>query len=98
MKTQFYKQKINRAGSRWLEHRAKQSKIRTRQMADYGALSNKMEVLQESYIGEKNSNEALQSNMSKNRDLLSQLGAKGKALAIEQERLSKSAQGCKWNH
>jgi chemotaxis protein MotB len=48
---------------------------------------------------EKNSNEALQSNMSKNRDLLSQLDAKGKALAIEQERLSKSAQGCKnWNH
>jgi chemotaxis protein MotB len=31
--------------------------------------------------------------MSKNRDLLSQLDAKGKALAIEQqERLSKSAQ------
>ena len=66
---------------------------RDKWLADYGALSNKMEVLQESYKAlEKNSNEALQSNMSKNRDLLSQLDAKGKALAIEQERLSKSAQ------
>jgi chemotaxis protein MotB len=58
------------------KHRAKQSKIRTRQMADYGALSNKMEVLQVAHW-RKNSNEALQSNMSKNRDLLSQLDAKG---------------------
>lgn len=66
---------------------------RDKWLADYGALSNKMEVMQESYKAlEKNSNEALQSNMSKNRDLLSQLDAKGKALAIEQERLSKSAQ------
>jgi chemotaxis protein MotB len=54
-----------------------------------------MDVMQESYNAlEKNSNEALQINMSKNRDLLSQLDAKGKAL-IEQERLNKSAQGCK---
>jgi hypothetical protein len=37
--------------------------------------------------------------MSKNRDLLSQLDAKGKALAIEQERLNKSSKDCKkWNH
>jgi chemotaxis protein MotB len=66
---------------------------RDKWLADYGALSNKMDVMQESYKAlEKNSNEALQSNMSKNRDLLSQLDAKGKALAIEQERLNKSAQ------
>ncbi|SEA15646.1 chemotaxis protein MotB [Flavobacterium gillisiae] len=66
---------------------------RDKWLADYGALSNKMDVMQESYKAlEKNSNEALQINMSKNRDLLSQLDAKGKALAIEQERLSKSAQ------
>lgn len=66
---------------------------RDKWLADYGALSNKMDVMQESYKAlEKNSNEALQTNMSKNRDLLSQLDAKGKALAIEQERLSKSAQ------
>ncbi|NGY36603.1 OmpA family protein [Flavobacterium sp. XN-5] len=66
---------------------------RDKLLADYGALSNKMDVMQESYDAlEKNSNEALKTNMSKNRDLLSQLDAKGKALAIEQERLSKSAQ------
>ena len=66
---------------------------RDKWLADYGALSNKTDVMQESYNAlEKNSNEALQINMSKNRDLLSQLDAKGKALAIEQERLNKSAQ------
>ena len=66
---------------------------RDKWLVDYGALSNKMDVMQESYNAlEKNSNEALQINMSKNRDLLSQLDAKGKALAIEQERLNKSAQ------
>jgi chemotaxis protein MotB len=66
---------------------------RDKWLADYGALNNKMDVMQESYKAlEKNSNDALQSNMSKNRDLLSQLDAKGKALAIEQERLNKSAQ------
>ncbi|WP_413999847.1 OmpA family protein [Flavobacterium sp. W1B] len=66
---------------------------RDKLLADYDALKNKMNVLQESYKAlEKNSNEALQSNMNKNRDLLAQLDAKGKALAIEQERLNKSAQ------
>jgi chemotaxis protein MotB len=66
---------------------------RDKWLADFGALSNKMDVMQESYDAlEKNSNEALKTNMNKNRDLLSQLDAKGKALAIEQERLSKSAQ------
>jgi chemotaxis protein MotB len=38
---------------------------------------------------EKNSDAALQSNMKKNRELLAQLEAKEKALAAEQERLSK---------
>ncbi|SDW03827.1 OmpA/MotB family protein [Flavobacterium degerlachei] len=66
---------------------------RDKWLADYGALSNKMDLLNESYKAlEKNSNEALQINMSKNRDLLAQLDAKGKALAIEQERLNKSSQ------
>jgi chemotaxis protein MotB len=66
---------------------------RDKWLADYGALSNKMDLMQESYKAlEKNSNEALQINMSKNRDLLSQLDAKAKALAIEQERLNRSAQ------
>ncbi|WPR72117.1 OmpA family protein [Flavobacterium sp. NG2] len=61
--------------------------------AEYAALNDKWNALDASYKAlEKNSNEALQSNMSKNRELLSQLDAKSKALAIEQERLNKSAQ------
>ena len=61
--------------------------------ADYAAAQNKFNVLQDSYIAlEKNSGDALQANMKKNRDLLEQLDEKGKALALEQERLSKSAQ------
>lgn len=61
--------------------------------ADYTAAQNKFKVLQDSYAAlEKNSSDALQSNMKKNRDLLDQLDEKGKALALEQERLSKSAQ------
>ena len=61
--------------------------------ADYAAAQNKFKVLQDSYAAlEKNSGDALQSNMKKNRDLLEQLDEKGKALALEQERLSKSAQ------
>ena len=60
---------------------------------DYAAAQNKFKVLQDSYVAlEKNSGDALQSNMKKNRDLLEQLDEKGKALAFEQERLSKSAQ------
>jgi chemotaxis protein MotB len=61
--------------------------------ADYVAAQNKFKVLQDSYAAlEKNSGDALQSNMKKNRDLLEQLDEKGKALALEQDRLSKSAQ------
>lgn len=60
---------------------------------DYTASQNKFKVLQESYSAlEKNSNESLQTNMAKNRELLEQLDSKGKALAIEQERLNKSGQ------
>ncbi|SHF90927.1 chemotaxis protein MotB [Flavobacterium segetis] len=61
--------------------------------ADYAAAQNKLKVLEDSYAAlEKNSSDALQSNMKKNRDLLEQLDEKGKALALEQERLSKNAQ------
>ncbi|MFV8374351.1 OmpA family protein [Flavobacterium sp. LB1P71] len=61
--------------------------------ADYAAAQNKFKVLQDSYDAlEKNSSDALQNNMKKNRDLLDQLEEKGKALALEQERLNKSAQ------
>ena len=61
--------------------------------ADYAAAQDKFKVLQDSYTAlEKNSDDALQSNMKKNRDLLGQLDEKGKALALEQERLNKNAQ------
>ena len=65
---------------------------RDKWQTDYTAANNKFNVLEASYKAlEKNSNEALQNNMNKNRELLEQLEAKGKALAIEQERLSKNA-------
>jgi chemotaxis protein MotB len=57
----------------------------------YGALSNKMDVMQESYNALEKTVTKLQINMSKI-VICSQLDAKGKALAIEQERLNKSAQ------
>lgn len=64
--------------------------------AEYEALNNKLKLLQDSYKAlEKNSNEALQANMKRNRDLLAELETKEKALAIEQERLSKNAQRLK---
>jgi chemotaxis protein MotB len=64
---------------------------RDKWQADYTAANNKNAVLQESYDAlEKNSNDALKANLAKNRDLLEQLEAKGKALASEQERLDAS--------
>jgi chemotaxis protein MotB len=57
---------------------------------DYAASSNNLKNLQASYNAlEKNSDEALKANMDKNRDLLSQLEAKEKALAAEKDRLNK---------
>ena len=58
---------------------------------DYAALNKKNDVLNNSYGAlEKNSNESLKANMAKNRELLDQLGAKEKALALEQEQLNKN--------
>lgn len=63
---------------------------------DYAAAQNKFNVLQDSYAAlEKNSSDALQSNMKKNRELLDQLEEKGKALAAEQENLNKNAKRLK---
>jgi chemotaxis protein MotB len=65
-------------------------------LADYEAAKNKMKVMQDSYAAlEKNSNEALEANMKKNRELLAQLDAKAKALASEQEKLNASSQRLK---
>ena len=58
--------------------------------ADCTATSNNLKALQDSYAAlERNSNDALEANMAKNRDLLAQLDAKEKALAAEQDRLNK---------
>lgn len=57
---------------------------------DYAASQKKLETLKASYDAlEKNSNDALSSNMQQNRELLAELDAKQKALAAEQERLNK---------
>lgn len=57
---------------------------------DLAAAEKNFQTLQASYKAlEKNSNEALQSNMDKNRQLLAQLQAKEQALAAEQARLDK---------
>lgn len=63
---------------------------RDKLQADYAAASNNLKNLQSSYNAlEKNSSEALQDNMNKNRELLAKLEAKEKALAAEQSRLNK---------
>jgi chemotaxis protein MotB len=59
-------------------------------MADYTATANNLKALQASYAAlEKNSNDALEVNMNKNRELLKQLSDKEKALTAEQSRLDK---------
>jgi chemotaxis protein MotB len=66
---------------------------REKVQADYAALNKKMDVLKDSYAAlEKNSGESLKANMAKNRELLEQLEAKEKALALEQEQLNKNNQ------
>jgi chemotaxis protein MotB len=63
---------------------------RDKLQTDYTAASNNLKALKDSYAAlEKNSNDALETNMAKNRDLLAQLDAKEKALSAEQDRLNK---------
>ena len=72
---------------------AKVKSEREKLQADYAALNKKMDVLKDSYAAlEKNSGESLKANMAKNRELLEQLEAKEKALALEQEQLNKNNQ------
>ena len=66
---------------------AKLKADRDKLQADCTATTNNLKALQESYAAlEKNSNDALTSNMNKNRELLAQLEAKEKAMAAEQDR------------
>lgn len=63
---------------------------RDKLQTDYAAANNNFKTLQSSYNAlEKNSDESLQSNLNKNRELLAKLEAKEKALAAEQVRLNK---------
>ncbi|WNM19784.1 OmpA/MotB family protein [Flavobacterium capsici] len=69
---------------------AKIKSERDKLQTDCNATANNLKALQESYNAlEKNSSEALTTNMNKNRELLAQLDAKEKALAAEQNRLNK---------
>lgn len=69
---------------------AKLKTDRDKLQADYTATANNLKALKDSYDAlEKNSNDALETNMNKNRELLAQLGTKEKALAAEQDRLNK---------
>lgn len=57
---------------------------------DYAAAKSNLDNLKSSYSAlEKNSSDALDTNLKKNRELLAQLEAKEKALAAEQDRLNK---------
>jgi chemotaxis protein MotB len=58
--------------------------------ADYAATKKSLDNLKASYAAlEKDSNEALEVNIKKNRELLAELEAKQKALASEQEKFNK---------
>ena len=63
---------------------------RDKYLADLTAGQNNLKTLQSSYSAlEKNSDDALKTNMDKNRELLAKLEAKEKALVVEQDRLNK---------
>lgn len=69
---------------------AKAKADRDKFQSQFTAADTNLKNLQASYNAlEKNSDDALQSNMTKNRELLAKLEAKEKALAAEQERLNK---------
>jgi chemotaxis protein MotB len=69
---------------------------REKLLAENLAINKKIDNLNNSFSAlEKNSNESLKANMTKNRELLDQLEAKEKALALEQEKLNKNAQRLK---
>ena len=58
--------------------------------ADYAATKKSLDNLKASYAAlEKDSNDALEANINKNRQLLAELEAKQKALTAEQDRLNK---------
>ena len=72
--------------SEWDKTKSERDKL----LSDYNSADKNLKTLQASYHAlEKNSDEALEANMNKNRELLAQLEAKQKALATEQDRFNK---------
>jgi chemotaxis protein MotB len=72
------------------EELTKTKSERDKLQLDFTATDKNLKTLQSSYTAlEKNSDDALKSNMDKNRDLLSQLEAKQRALAAEQAKFDK---------
>ena len=64
---------------------------RDKLLSDYTVASKNLKTLQDSYKAlEKNSDESLQNNLTKNRELLAQLEGKEKMLAAEQARFNKT--------
>ena len=69
-----------------LKTTAERDKLKT----DYATADKNLKTLQASYNAlEKNSDEALKSNMNQNRELLAKLESKEKTLALEQDRINK---------
>jgi len=84
------KNKLNTSQTLLQKEYDKTKAERDKLQADITAAKNSLKTLQDSYAAlEKNSGEALQTNLTKNRELLAKLEAKEKALSIEQERINK---------
>ena len=85
-----YKNQLGLDGENLKTELAKTKAERDKLLADYAAADKNLKTLQASYSAlEKNSDESLQANMNKNRELLAQLEAKEKTLSAEKERLDK---------
>ena len=85
------KSKLDVENANTISERDKLKAERDKLLADYNVASKSLKTLQDSYKSlEKNSDESLQANMAKNRELLVQLDAKEKALAAEQEKFNKT--------
>lgn len=84
------KNQLELDGNALKEELEKVKSERLKLQTDCAATSNNLKTLQASYDAlEKNSSDALESNMNKNRELLAKLEAKEKVLAAEQGRLDK---------
>ncbi len=84
------KNQLTLDGEKLKAERDKLQLERDKLQADFNATDKNLKTLQSSYNAlEKNSDEALKSNLAKNRDLLAKLEEKEKTIAAEQDRLNK---------